>query len=233
MLVFYTVEEIKNYLLEHSSKSVGFVATMGAVHQAHISLVEISKKENDLTVCSIFVNPKQFNKLEDLEKYPRNNIVDLKKLEAAHCDLVFIPSVEEIYPEKVEKEFYFGTLSEVMEAEHRPGHFNGVAIVIERFFEILNPQLAYFGEKDYQQLAVIKALAKQINSPVKIVGCPIHRELNGLAMSSRNERLSSTEKEQASVISRTLKYVSEHKNLPVSELKAHFLNEMNKLDHGK
>lgn len=228
MLVFYTVKEIKDYLLEHDSKSVGFVATMGALHQAHISLIDISKNENELTICSIFVNPKQFNKQEDLDKYPRNTTADLEKLAAAKCDAVFIPSVEEMYPQKVEKEFHFGTLSEVMEAEHRPGHFNGVAIVIERFFEILNPTHAYFGEKDYQQLAVIKALTKQINSPVKIVGCPIFREVNGLAMSSRNERLSDAEKEQASAISKTLKYVCTHKNIPVSELKNHFLNEMNK-----
>jgi pantoate--beta-alanine ligase len=226
MLVFYTVKEIKDYLLEHASKSVGFVATMGALHQAHISLVNISKNENELTICSIFVNPKQFNKQEDLDKYPRNTIADLEKLEAAQCDAVFIPSVKEIYPQKVVKEFHFGTLSEVMEAEHRPGHFNGVAIVIERFFEILNPTHAYFGEKDYQQLAVIKALAKQINSPVKIVGCPIFREANGLAMSSRNERLSVDQKEEASAISKALKYVCAHKSISVSELKDHFLTEM-------
>ena len=231
MLVFYTVKEIKDYLFEHSAKSVGFVATMGALHQAHISLAEISKKENDLTICSIFVNPKQFNKKEDLVKYPRNNEADLKKLKAADCDVVFIPSVEEVYPEKVEKEFYFETLSEVMEAEHRPGHFNGVAIVIERFFEILTPTRAYFGEKDYQQLAVIKALVKQINSPVKVVGCQIFREANGLAMSSRNERLSDIEKEQASLISRTLKYICEHNNLSVLELKNHFLLELSCYDN--
>ena len=231
MQVFYTVKEIQDYLLKHRSKSLGFVATMGALHQAHISLVDISNKENDLTVCSIFVNPKQFNKKEDLEKYPRNTEADLEKLKAAACDVVFIPSVEEMYPQKVEKQFHFGVLSEVMEAEHRPGHFNGVAIVIERFFEILNPTNAYFGEKDYQQLAVIKALATQINSPTKIVGCPIFREENGLAMSSRNERLSVAEKEQASVISKTLKYICLHKNRTVSELKAHFLSEMKKYEN--
>jgi len=226
MQVFYTVQEIRNYLSLHSSKSVGFVATMGALHQAHISLIDTSKKENDLTISSIFVNPKQFNKKEDLVKYPRNRNADLEKLGAANCDVVFIPSVEEMYPQKVEKEFHFGILSEVMEAEHRPGHFNGVAIVIERFFEILNPTRAYFGEKDYQQLAVIKALAKQIKSPVKIVGCPIYREANGLAMSSRNERLPVDEKEEASLISKTLKYVCEHKNFSVEALKKHFLEEM-------
>ena len=228
MQVFYTVQEVKSYLSEYTSKSVGFVATMGALHQAHISLVDISKKENDLTVCSIFVNPKQFNKKEDLAKYPRNTAADLDKLRVANCDMVFIPSIEEMYPQKVEKEFHFGVLSEVMEAEHRPGHFNGVAIVIERFFEILNPDRAYFGEKDYQQLAVIKALAKQINSSVKVIGCPIFREANGLAMSSRNERLLTSQKEEASSINKALKYVSEHKNLSVEGLKSYFLKEMKK-----
>jgi len=231
MRVFYTVKDVQDYLGNQKTKSIGFVATMGALHQAHISLVDISKKENDITVCSIFVNPKQFNKKEDLLKYPRNTEADLEKLKAADCNAVFIPSVDEMYPEKVEKEFYFETLSEVMEAEHRPGHFNGVAIVIERFFDILTPTHAYFGEKDYQQLAVIKALVKQLNSPVKVVGCQIFRESNGLAMSSRNERLSNAEKEQASLISRTLKYVCEHKNLSVLELKNHFLSKMKRYDN--
>ena len=231
MLVFYTVKQIKDYLLDNTSKSVGFVATMGALHQAHISLIDISKEQNDLTISSIFVNPKQFNKKEDLVNYPRNTEVDLKKLKAADCDVVFIPSVEEMYPKKVDKEFYFDTLSEVMEAEHRPGHFNGVAIVIERFFEILSPTNAYFGEKDYQQLAVIKALAKQINSPVKVVGCPIFRELSGLAMSSRNERLSEAQKNQAALISDALKYTCTHKDLPVFELRNYFLSKMRKHDN--
>ena len=227
MQVFETVKEIQDYLNKHKTKSVGFVPTMGALHQAHISLIDISKNENDLTICSIFVNPKQFNKKEDLVKYPRNIEADIQKLEEANCDVVFIPSVEEMYPQKVEKEFYFGVLSEVMEAEHRPGHFNGVAVVIERFFEILNPTHAYFGEKDFQQLAVVRALVEQINSPVKIVGCPIYREKSGLAMSSRNERLSEKEKEIASEISKTLTFVSEHKNThSVAALKEYFFEKM-------
>ncbi len=229
MQIFNKVSEVQDYLTKFNTKSVGFVATMGALHQAHISLIEKSKAENDLTVCSIFVNPEQFNKAEDLAKYPRNTEKDTEKLREANCDVVFIPSVEEMYPEKVEKEFNFGVLSEVMEAKHRPGHFNGVAIVIERFFEILNPTRAYFGEKDYQQLAVIKALAKEINSSVKIVGCSIYREKNGLAMSSRNERLSEKEKEAAGEINKTLTFISQHKRThSVSELKQHFLTEMSK-----
>lgn len=227
MQIFHKTSEIQDYLTNINTKSVGFVATMGALHNAHISLINISKNENDITICSIFVNPKQFNKKEDLIKYPRNIAADLDKLKSANCDVVFIPSVEEMYPQKIEKQFHFGVLSNVMEANHRPGHFNGVAIVIERFFEILNPTRAYFGEKDYQQLVVIKALVKQINSPVKIVGCPICREKNGLAMSSRNERLSKEEKELASAISKTLIFVSENKNsYSVAALKKYFIDEM-------
>lgn len=228
MQVFETVKEVQAYLNVNSTQTFGFVPTMGALHAAHISLIDVSKNENDITICSIFVNPKQFNKKEDLVSYPRNTEADLDMLEKANCDVVFIPSVEEMYPAKVEKDFDFGLLSEVMEAKHRPGHFNGVAIVIERFFEILNPTHAYFGEKDYQQLAVVKALVKQINSPVKVIGCPIFREKNGLAMSSRNERLSAKEKEEASNISHALQYVCTHKNeFSIIELKSYFLNQMN------
>jgi len=228
MQVFETVKEIQDYLNQHATKSTGFVPTMGALHAAHISLIEASKKENEITICSIFVNPKQFNKQEDLTNYPRNTEADIQQLEAAKCDVLFIPSVTEMYPTKSEKEFDFGVLSEVMEAEHRPGHFNGVAVVIERFFEILNPTNAYFGEKDFQQLAVVRALTKQINSSVNIVGCPIFREKNGLAMSSRNERLSIEEKEIASAINKVLKEVCEKRSTEsVANLKTFFLDKMN------
>ncbi len=228
MQIFKTVKEVQEYLTKFNTKSIGFVATMGALHEAHFSLIERSKEENDITVCSIFVNPKQFNKKEDLIKYPRNVDADLDGLRKVGCDIAFVPSVEEMYPAKVQKEFDFGLLSEVMEGEHRPGHFNGVAIVIERFFEILNPTRAYFGEKDYQQLAVIKSLVEKLNSSVKIVGCPIFREKNGLAMSSRNERLSTEEKELAGEISKALKFVSTNRDThTISELKNWFSNKMN------
>ncbi len=229
MQVFTTVQEIQSFLKEQGEKSTGFVPTMGALHKAHISLIERSREENDITICSIFVNPKQFNKKEDLVKYPRNTEADLAKLKEASCEVVFIPNVEEMYPKEVKKDFHFGVLSEVMEAEHRPGHFNGVAIVIERFFEILNPTNAYFGEKDFQQLAVVRALTKQINSSVNIVGCPIFREESGLAMSSRNERLTGQEKVVASEISKALTFVSEHKSThTIPELKTYFLGEIAK-----
>jgi pantoate--beta-alanine ligase len=229
MHVFTTVQEIQSFLSAKKGSSIGFVPTMGALHQAHISLIDISKEENEITICSIFVNPKQFNKKKDLVKYPRNTAVDLAKLKEANCNVVFIPSVEEMYPLAVKKEFHFGLLSEVMEAEHRPGHFNGVAIVIERFFEILNPTNAYFGEKDFQQLAVVRALTEQIKSKVNIVGCPIYREKNGLAMSSRNERLTEAEKMLASEISKTLTFVCANKSThSISALKEYFLGEINK-----
>ena len=229
MQVFKTVKGIQDYLKKLSPKSIGFVPTMGALHVGHISLIEASKKENKITVCSIFVNPKQFNNQDDLIKYPRNIDADLEKLSHANCDVVFIPSVEEMYPVKMEKEFDFGILSTVMEGEHRPGHFNGVAIVVERLFDIIKPNNAYFGEKDFQQLSVIKALVQQLKLPIKIIGCPIIREDNGLAMSSRNQRLTKIEYNAASEISKALKYVSQNKNKhSVLELKKYFNNYLSK-----
>ncbi len=229
MQVFKTVEKIQSYLNNARHKDVGFVATMGALHQGHLSLIALSKNQNDLTICSIFVNPKQFNKKEDLIKYPRKIDSDLKKLEEVNCDVVFIPNEAEMYPNKVEKNFHFGPLSEIMEGKHRPGHFNGVAIVIDRFFEILTPTRAYFGEKDYQQLAVIRALVKDSKSEVEIVGCPIYRENNGLAMSSRNERLSEGEKEIAGKISKALAFISHHKKTySILELKKYFWDTISK-----
>jgi len=229
MLVFKTIQEIKTYYSQNNIESIGFVPTMGALHRGHLSLIETSKDQNEITICSIFVNPKQFNKQEDLVNYPRDNSSDIAKLKEVGCDVVFIPSVEEIYPDKESKTFDFGILSEVMEAEHRPGHFNGVALVIERFFEILEPTHAYFGEKDFQQLAVVKALTRQINSSVKIIGCPIYREQNGLAMSSRNERLTAEEKEVAKAIKEGLDLVKIHyKNYPLQEIKEHFKAKIEK-----
>lgn len=184
--------------------SVGFVPTMGALHDGHISLIERSVKENDITISSIFVNPIQFNNKQDLEKYPRTLEDDCKKLEDAGCDLVFAPSVEEMYPGDIIEKYDFGILEKVMEGEHRPGHFNGVAVVVKRLFDICLPHKAYFGEKDFQQLMIIKALVAQLKMPVEIVGCPIIREHDGLAMSSRNVRLSPEERTLAPEIYKAL-----------------------------
>jgi len=229
MLIFKEVKELQSYLTDQKGKSIGFVPTMGALHEGHISLIKESQQLSNITVCSIFVNPTQFNKKDDLDNYPRNNEVDIKKLELANCDILFLPSVEEIYPNKINKNFNFGSLENVMEGEHRPGHFNGVALVIERFLEIIDPDFAFFGEKDYQQLAVVQTLTEQLNFKTKIIGCEIIREKNGLAMSSRNERLSEHEKSVASAIHQTLLFVKEnYSSQPTELLKQKAVENINK-----
>ena len=184
--------------------TIGLVPTMGALHDGHISLVEKAVSENQVVVVSIFVNPTQFNDKKDLEKYPRNLNADLKLLEKTGCQVVFAPKAEEIYPEPDTRKFNFGDLETVMEGKHRPGHFNGVAQVVSKLFEIVCPNKAYFGLKDFQQLAIIKNMTAQLNLPVEIVACPIVREESGLAMSSRNELLTTEERKNAAVISETL-----------------------------
>ena len=202
MKVFEKIIDINSYLLHQldSGKTIGFVPTMGALHIGHISLVEKSIAENDLTVVSIFVKPIQFNNPADLEKYPRNLQQDQEMLENAGVDIVFVPSVEEMYPEPVTTTYEFGSLSRVMEGEFRPGHFNGVAVVVRKLLEIVMPHKAYFGEKDFQQLQIIKALVRNLNLPVQIVPCPISREDDGLARSSRNARLTLEMREAAPFI---------------------------------
>lgn len=188
--------------------TIGFVPTMGALHAGHISLVKEAKKNCDVCVVSIFVNPTQFNNTEDLEKYPRSIDRDAALLAEVGADIVFTPTVEEIYPEPDTRQFDFGMLDKVMEGEHRPGHFNGVAQVVSRLFDIVKPDQAYFGEKDFQQLAIIRAMVKQLSLDVEIVPMPILREDSGLALSSRNERLSESEKNTATNIYKMLKYSS-------------------------
>jgi pantoate--beta-alanine ligase len=185
-------------------KAIGFVPTMGALHQGHLELVKRSVAENDVSVVSIFVNPTQFNDKNDLLKYPRTPDADCRLLETVGEVVVFAPAVEEIYPQPDTRQFEFGSLATVMEGKFRPGHFNGVAQVVSRLFEIVKPDKAYFGEKDFQQLAIIRALVKQLDLPVQIVACPIVREDDGLAMSSRNTRLTAAQREEAPVIFRTL-----------------------------
>lgn len=229
MLIFKTVVELQQFLFSCINKTIGFVPTMGALHQGHISLMDKAIEENDLMVCSIFVNPTQFNNKEDLEKYPRHTDKDLALIQNAFADdaklVIFLPDVTEIYPNKIEKSYDFGNLSLVMEAQHRPGHFDGVGMVLERFFDIVQPTKAYFGEKDFQQLAVVRNLVKQLKLPVQIIGCPIVREANGLAMSSRNERLTSEQKEQAANIYKLLQTIKQQaKTLTVEEVKNNFTN---------
>ena len=192
--------------LRAQSKSIGFFPTMGALHQGHISLVERAAKENDITVVSIFVNPTQFNNKEDLEKYPRDPDADFALLEKNSCDIVFAPTVDEMYPTPDTRVFSLGSVAEVMEGKYRPGHFNGVCQVVSRLFNIVEPDRAYFGQKDYQQIAVIKAMVRKYMPTFKgeIVSCPIKRESDGLALSSRNVHLSPEQRQSALLISKTL-----------------------------
>jgi len=229
MEIFETITGLKRNLFDHrkNGKSIGFVPTMGALHKGHISLIDESLADNEITVCSIFVNPTQFNNPEDLLRYPKILEEDLKLLTEAGCDLVFVPKAEEIYPEPDNRVFDFGNLDKVMEGKYRPGHFNGVAQVVSRLFEIVKPDKAYFGEKDFQQLAIIKALVKQLNRPVEIIPCPIIREADGLAMSSRNKLLSSGLRKSASHISKTLFEALKRTNMQLNDLIQWVINEVN------
>ncbi|MBN2682394.1 MAG: pantoate--beta-alanine ligase [Bacteroidales bacterium] len=207
MKIYNKIKDLQQDLQQPilQKKKIGFVPTMGALHSGHISLVEKSKSENDFTVVSIFVNPIQFNNPEDLEKYPRNPEKDFEMLKNAGVDFVFYPEVAEMYPEEVNEKYNFGNLETVMEGAFRPGHFNGVAVVVRKLFDIVKPSNAYFGEKDFQQLAIIKKMVHDYSIPVQIVPCSIVREPNGLAMSSRNARLSIEERNSAKEIFRILK----------------------------
>ncbi len=196
-------------ILKQKNKQIGFVPTMGALHNGHLSLVEESNKNNDISVVTIFVNPTQFNKEEDLKKYPKTLENDLKLLKSVQCDIVFIPTVEEIYSTKVvSKTYSFDGIEHQMEGRFRDGHFDGVATIVQAFLEIVKPNRAYFGEKDYQQLQVVKKLAEKENLSVKVIGCPIFRENDGLAMSSRNTRLSENQRNASPLIYQTLKNAS-------------------------
>ncbi len=213
MKQFSNSSDISNYLLELKKKglSIGFVPTMGALHKGHIALIEKAKKENQIVICSIFVNPLQFNRAADLKSYPNRIKEDTELLDQADCDVLYLPTKEDIYPNKPSLTFDFGSIAKNMEAEHRPNHFEGVAAVINRFLEILHPDQAYFGEKDYQQLAIIKWLAKNKNFNTKIIGCETVRHNNGLAMSSRNFLLEDSKFETASKIYQCLLYCKENK----------------------
>lgn len=207
MKVLRTVEELKSAIagLRDSGKSVGLVPTMGALHEGHMSLIRNARKHNDVVVTSVFVNPTQFNNPEDLRTYPRTEDADCALLEKEHVDIAFIPSVEEMYPEPDTRVFDLGPVAEVMEGAMRPGHFNGVAQIVSRLFDIVQPDRAYFGEKDFQQIAVIKKMVQLEGFDIDIVPCPICREDDGLALSSRNVRLSSHQRQIAPNIHRILK----------------------------
>jgi pantoate--beta-alanine ligase len=230
MKIYETVSDLQKELrtLRRQKKTIGFVPTMGALHEGHLTLVRKCVAENDVCAVSIFVNPTQFNNKSDLENYPRTLSEDAKLLESVHCSIIFAPSENEIYPEPDTRIFDFGQLGEVMEGKYRPGHFNGVAQVVSRLFDVVQPDRAYFGEKDFQQLAIIREMVKQYRMPVEIVGCPIVREADGMALSSRNARLSKEEREKAVLISHTLLKscnFADEKSVP--ELKAWVVNQIN------
>jgi len=226
MLIFKTIQELENHLksIRQEQKIIGFVPTMGALHQGHLHLVKEAKKSSDFVVCSIFVNPTQFNDLSDLDKYPRTLPADIELLKTVNCDALFAPEISEIYTkdelelkkQNIEDKAWtegkpvdFGTLDKVMEGAQRPGHFNGVAQVVSKLFRIVKPHKAFFGQKDFQQLAIIKSMVKQLALPVTIVACPTVREKDGLAMSSRNVRLTAEERKLAPLIYKVLSEVKQ------------------------
>lgn len=233
MIVVNKISELHEALkrLDAENKVVGFVPTMGALHQGHATLVRQNVEENDISVVSIFVNPTQFNNKEDLRLYPKTPQADLDLMREIGVDIVFMPEVEEMYPEPDTRLFDFGDLDKVMEGKYRPGHFNGVAQVVSKLFVFVEPNRAYFGEKDFQQLAIIRQMVKQLSMPIEIVGVPIVREESGLAMSSRNERLSPQERKTAANI---YKILCDSKKLypqvKPSEVINHVVDAINKID---
>lgn len=211
MRIYTQQKELKNTISTYKKegKTIGFVPTMGALHEGHLSLISKSLSENDITVMSIFVNPTQFNNAEDLEKYPRTLEADVEKIKkVSEKVIVYAPNAEDIYGENVVSEkFNFEGLDKVMEGEYRPGHFDGVGTVVKKLFEIVTPDKAYFGEKDYQQLLIIKKMVAQTQLPVQVIGCPIIRDEKGLALSSRNQRLSKERQAEATYIYQVLQEV--------------------------
>lgn len=223
MYIAQTIKELKTYLAE--VKNIGFVPTMGALHDGHISLIRESVNRKLFTVASIFVNPTQFNNAADFEKYPIDTEADLKKLEVAGCDLVFLPSKSELYPSENANQKYihdFGKLETTIEGAYRPGHFKGVGQIVHILFECVNPKMAFFGEKDFQQLQVIKHLVKIIGVDIEIVGMPTIRESDGLAMSSRNRRLNEDYRAASVLLYKALTFAKAKINrLKPSEIKTH------------
>ncbi len=201
MKQFHTKLALQSFL-DSQTGTIGFVPTMGALHVGHISLIQQSKKECQVTVASIFVNPTQFNDPSDFEKYPKTLEADLSQLAAAGCDVVYIPSVTDIYPDGMNElpQYALGNLEQILEGKHRPGHFQGVCVVVHRLLDAIKPNCLFMGEKDYQQVAVIRKLIELANLPITLIACPTVREANGLAMSSRNIRLSAIQQVQATHI---------------------------------
>ncbi len=235
MYIFTSKKELQKYLATlTSAKTIGFIPTMGALHQGHLQLITESKNQCDISICSIFVNPTQFNNPEDLAKYPNTLKVDLEKLEQLACDIVYTPTVEDLYEKDEQaKSFDFGSLTIGMEGEFRPGHFNGMATIVEKFFNIINPTKAFFGQKDLQQLQIVKALAKQMQSDIQIIGIPTIREENGLAKSSRNELLTTSAKQEATLVYKCLQYCKNNQELAIPTLEKYIQEQFKNNPHFK
>ncbi len=219
----FTITKLLTTYRQSQAVITGFVPTMGALHSGHLALIAESKAQNEQTICSIFVNPTQFNEARDFDRYPRQLDADSRMLEDAGCDVLFAPGVEEIYPQRDGVAYEFGTLTSILEGRHRPGHFSGVASVVRRLLEITQPDNAYFGLKDYQQYLVVKALVKRYEIPTTIIGFPTVREESGLAKSSRNVLLSPTAIDKATALHRALTHVKdnyEFQNLAILEKQA-------------
>ena len=230
MQVFTTKTELVDYLSQTTKgKTIGFVATMGALHDGHLKLIKESNKRCEITICSIFINPTQFNNATDLEKYPNTLTSDLEMLEKVKCDIVYNPPVNDLYAKGEKAKLYdFGSLTDILEGEFRAGHFNGMATIIEKLLNIINPSIAFFGQKDLQQLQIVKALVKQMKSPIKILGVVTVRERNGLAKSSRNKLLTKQAKEESTLIYNCLYYCKKNKEKGVKELKSYVQNQFKK-----
>lgn len=230
MEIIRTVELLRKRVKEEKQhgRSVGLVPTMGALHAGHISLIDRARADNDIVVVSVFVNPTQFNNPDDLRTYPRTEEADCEKLATAGVDFAFIPSVEEVYPEPDNRVFDLGPVAEVMEGPMRPGHFNGVAQIVSKLFAMVEPDKAYFGEKDFQQIAVIRRMVELEGFKLQIIDCPIKREDDGLAMSSRNVRLTAEQRAIAPNIARTLNASIEYaKDHTIAETKQHVIDTIN------
>jgi pantoate--beta-alanine ligase len=234
MLLFKRVIDLQSYIAaqKKAGKSIGFVPTMGALHDGHMTLMKKSMSENDWTICSIFVNPTQFNEKEDLDKYPRTIEADIELLAAVGCQILFLPEVEEIYPKDlVTPDFDFGHLDKTMEGAFRPGHFDGVAQVVHRLIDITTPTVLYLGQKDYQQWAIIQSMIQQLGIDVRLVRCPIARQEDGLAMSSRNMRLSKEAKAIAPNIYKILQEAKENlKQDSIQEVKAKAIHALKAIE---
>ena len=234
MICITSIQGLRQHISQERRKShsIGFVPTMGALHEGHLSLIKDAKSQNDICVASIFVNPLQFNNIEDFNKYPIQNEKDIDLLEKAGCDILFMPTVTEFYPSQPKLKVDIGLLDRILEGEHRPGHFSGVVIVVSKLFNVVMPDKAYFGQKDIQQVAVIKQLVAELNFPIEIIACPIIREANGLAMSSRNMRLSAAGNELASNLYKCLRLVETElkTNVEFEKAKNNALNFLNQFE---